>query len=73
LSYQCPLYKPLDKDLIIKSALKNPRLITLEDGCLSGGFCSAVIEMLNDENIKADILRCELMMNSSNMAKQNFI
>ena len=50
--------KPLDKDLIIKSALKNPRLITLEDGCLSGGFGSAVIEMLNDENIKADILRC---------------
>ncbi|HNX28313.1 MAG TPA: 1-deoxy-D-xylulose-5-phosphate synthase [Syntrophomonadaceae bacterium] len=49
--------KPLDKELIKESAVKNPRLVTIEDGCLAGGFGSAVIEMLNDENVTADVLR----------------
>lgn len=50
--------KPLDKKLIIGTVLHNPRLVTIEDGCLAGGFGSAVVEVLSDEKIPADILRC---------------
>ncbi len=52
--------KPLDKELIIKAALHTPRLVTIEDGCLAGGFGSAVVEVLIDENIITDVLRCGL-------------
>lgn len=49
--------KPLDKELFKELAIKNSRIVTIEDGCLAGGFGSAVTELLNDEYIEADILR----------------
>jgi|LSQX01.3.fsa_nt_gb 1-deoxy-D-xylulose-5-phosphate synthase len=52
--------KPLDHDLIKKLAIDNQRIVTIEDGCLAGGFGSAIIELLNDKNIKADVLRIGL-------------
>ncbi|MBI2361129.1 MAG: 1-deoxy-D-xylulose-5-phosphate synthase [Deltaproteobacteria bacterium] len=43
--------KPLDRDLITSLLLRVPRLITVEDHALDGGFGSAVVEMLADEGI----------------------
>ncbi len=43
--------KPLDKDLFRDLLLRIPRLITVEDHALAGGFGSAVMEFLSDEGI----------------------
>ncbi len=48
--------KPLDEELIIKIAANRGRLVCIEDGCLAGGFGSAVLETLAKHNIKADVL-----------------
>lgn len=49
--------KPLDADAITALARKVSRLVTIEDNCLQGGFGSAVVELLADYNINADVLR----------------
>ncbi|MBP1761589.1 MAG: 1-Deoxy-D-xylulose-5-phosphate synthase, partial [Firmicutes bacterium] len=49
--------KPLDVDAITLLAQKMGRLVTIEDNCLQGGFGSAVVELLADHQIEADILR----------------
>jgi 1-deoxy-D-xylulose-5-phosphate synthase len=50
--------KPLDADLICAQATKTGRVATLEEGCLPGGFGSAVAECLTDAGIAAPLLRC---------------
>ena len=40
--------KPLDTELIIELAQKIPRIITIEENILQGGFGSAVLEVLSD-------------------------
>ncbi|MBW1615297.1 MAG: 1-deoxy-D-xylulose-5-phosphate synthase [Deltaproteobacteria bacterium] len=49
--------KPLDTELIISEVKKNPNIITIEDNILAGGFGSAVIEALTDQNINFKIKR----------------
>ncbi len=44
--------KPLDAELIVHLAKSIPRVITIEEGVLSGGFGSAVLELLQDKGIK---------------------
>jgi 1-deoxy-D-xylulose-5-phosphate synthase len=46
--------KPLDRELITNLAARVPRLITVEDHVIDGGFGSAVLELLADEGI-ADV------------------
>jgi len=41
--------KPLDRELIIKEALRTGRVVTLEENVVSGGFGSAVLELLQSE------------------------
>jgi 1-deoxy-D-xylulose-5-phosphate synthase len=41
--------KPLDKDLIREVAKKVKCLVTVEEGCRMGGFGSAVLEFLSEE------------------------
>jgi 1-deoxy-D-xylulose-5-phosphate synthase len=43
--------KPLDGDLLRGVALRIPRLVTLEDNVVIGGFGSAVAEFLASEGI----------------------
>ncbi len=43
--------KPLDKALIIEHALKTKKIITVEEHVLDGGFGSAVLEMLMDNDV----------------------
>ena len=46
---------PIDKDLIIRQVRQTHRVITVEDHVLAGGMGSAVLEILNDENVN-DVL-----------------
>ncbi len=49
--------KPLDTELILPLAEKIGKVITLEEGCVMGGFGSAVAEALLEKNIKAQLKR----------------
>ena len=49
--------KPLDKDLILAYAKNFRNIITLEEGTINGGFGSAVLELLEDNGIKANVKR----------------
>ena len=44
--------KPLDKETILKSIRKTKNVITIEDGILKGGLGTAVIETINNSDIK---------------------
>jgi 1-deoxy-D-xylulose-5-phosphate synthase len=45
--------KPLDAQLIKGSVLKTGLVVTVEDNSVCGGFGSAVLEMLSDNQISA--------------------
>ncbi|MCS6941887.1 MAG: 1-deoxy-D-xylulose-5-phosphate synthase [Geminocystis sp.] len=49
--------KPLDTELILPLAEKIGRVVTLEEGCLMGGFGSAVLEALADAEIMVKVKR----------------
>lgn len=49
--------KPLDTELILPLAKKIGRVITLEEGCLMGGFGSAIAEALMDADILVPVKR----------------
>jgi 1-deoxy-D-xylulose-5-phosphate synthase len=50
--------KPMDVELLKEVAAKTPRLVTVEDNVLQGGFGSAVLESLG--NTEAQVLRLGL-------------
>jgi len=41
--------KPIDKDIVIKTALKTHRIVTIEDHQINGGLGSAIAEVLAEE------------------------
>ncbi|HZD41895.1 MAG TPA: transketolase C-terminal domain-containing protein, partial [Terriglobales bacterium] len=43
--------KPLDRGLLLQTALRVPYVITVEDHALNGGFGSAVLELFADEQV----------------------
>lgn len=47
----CRFIKPLDIDLICALAKKIPRIITIEENVLQGGFGSAVLEAISDARL----------------------
>jgi len=49
--------KPLDTELILPLAQKIGRVVTIEEGCLMGGFGSAVLEALMDAEITVPVSR----------------
>jgi 1-deoxy-D-xylulose-5-phosphate synthase len=49
--------KPLDTELILPLAQRIGRVVTLEEGCLMGGFGSAVAESLLDNNVVVPVMR----------------
>jgi 1-deoxy-D-xylulose-5-phosphate synthase len=49
--------KPLDTELIVPLAQKFGRVFTLEEGCLIGGFGSAVAEALLDNRVVVPVIR----------------
>jgi 1-deoxy-D-xylulose-5-phosphate synthase len=49
--------KPLDTELIVPLAQQTGRVVTLEEGCMIGGFGSAVAESLLDHQVAVPITR----------------
>lgn len=59
--YTFPTVKPIDKDVILECASQYKTIITVEEHNLSGGFGSAVAEVLAEENgAKAKLVRIAL-------------
>jgi 1-deoxy-D-xylulose-5-phosphate synthase len=48
---------PIDIEALRKVFSKFNKIVTVEDGMLKGGFGSAVIEFMSDNNYKADVIR----------------
>jgi 1-deoxy-D-xylulose-5-phosphate synthase len=49
--------KPLDTELILPLAERIGKVVTLEEGCIMGGFGSAVAEAILDAQVSASVLR----------------
>jgi 1-deoxy-D-xylulose-5-phosphate synthase len=55
--YDLRFAKPLDKGLLHEVFRKFDKVVTVEDGCVQGGFGSAILEFAADNGYKADIKR----------------
>ncbi len=55
--YDMVFVKPLDTELLHEVFKKFSRVITIEDGCLSGGFGSAVLEFMSDNGYCSKVKR----------------
>jgi 1-deoxy-D-xylulose-5-phosphate synthase len=53
--YDMRFAKPLDEALLHEVFSKFEKIITVEDGTIVGGFGSAVLEFMNENNYKAEI------------------
>ena len=55
--YDLRFAKPLDADLLHNIAKSFNKIITVEDGCIQGGFGSAILEFFADHNYSKQIVR----------------
>ena len=55
--YDMRFVKPLDEKLLDQIFKSHNKIITVEDGCIQGGFGSAVIEFMVDNNYHATVKR----------------
>ncbi len=55
--YDLRFIKPLDEELLHEVFSKHESIITVEDGCLMGGFGSAILEFAADNNYSSRIKR----------------
>jgi len=55
--YDMRFVKPIDEVMLHEVFSKFKQVITVEDGCLMGGFGSAVIEFMVDQKYQAEIVR----------------
>ncbi|MBS1950653.1 MAG: 1-deoxy-D-xylulose 5-phosphate synthase [Cytophagales bacterium] len=55
--YDLRFVKPLDEVLLHEVFAKFKKIITLEDGCIQGGFGSAILEFMAECNYQADVKR----------------
>ena len=49
--------RPLDETLLVPQAKRIGRVVTMEEGCLAGGFGAAVLEALQDHDVLVPVLR----------------
>jgi 1-deoxy-D-xylulose-5-phosphate synthase len=55
--YDMRFVKPIDEVMLHEVFSKFKKVITVEDGCLMGGFGSAVIEFMVDQKYQAEVVR----------------
>jgi 1-deoxy-D-xylulose-5-phosphate synthase len=55
--YDMRFAKPLDEELLHEAFTQYKKIITLEDGCLMGGFGSAILEFAADQEYFVPIKR----------------
>lgn len=58
--YDMRFVKPLDEALLHEIFSRFKNIITVEDGCLEGGFGSAILEWMSDNNYHANVQRLGL-------------
>ena len=58
--YDMRFAKPLDEELLHQVFARFTRVLTLEDGCLPGGFGSAVLEFMADNGLQVSVKRLGL-------------
>ena len=49
--------KPIDEIMLHEIFTKFKKVITIEDGCIMGGFGSAVIEFMVDQKYQSEVIR----------------
>jgi len=55
--YDLRFVKPLDEKLLHVIFSKFKKIITVEDGCIQGGFGSSVVEFMADHHYQAEVRR----------------
>lgn len=55
--YDMRFVKPLDEPMLHEVFTKFKKIVTLEDGCVQGGFGSAILEFMADNNYSAEVKR----------------
>lgn len=55
--YDMRFVKPLDEELLHAIFTKFKKVITIEDGCIMGGFGSAILEFMADKGYAASVVR----------------
>jgi 1-deoxy-D-xylulose-5-phosphate synthase len=55
--YDLRFAKPLDENMLHDIFKKFKKIITVEDGCLTGGVGSAILEFMGDHHYQAEIIR----------------
>ena len=55
--YDARFAKPLDEEMLKEIFQRFDKVITIEDGCLMGGFGSAVLEFASENNLHAQVKR----------------
>lgn len=55
--YDMRFVKPIDEAMLHEVFSRYSKIITVEDGCLQGGFGSAVLEFMADNNYRAEVRR----------------
>lgn len=55
--YDMRFVKPIDEIMLHEVFSKFKKVITIEDGCVMGGFGSAVIEFMAEQNYSAQVVR----------------
>jgi 1-deoxy-D-xylulose-5-phosphate synthase len=55
--YDMRFVKPLDEELLHEVFSSFKKVVTVEDGCIQGGFGSAILEFMADNNYQAEVRR----------------
>ena len=55
--YDMRFVKPIDETMLHEVFTKFDKIVTVEDGCLMGGFGSAVIEFMADQKYASEVVR----------------
>ena len=63
--------KPLDTEVLDNVFKKYDKVITIEDGCLQGGFGSAIIEYMSDNGYNSKVKRLGIKDNFVNHGSQD--
>ena len=66
----CVLQNPLTQNCCIRYSGKYKKILTVEDGCLMGGFGSAVVEFMADNSYTANVVRLVFLTGSLNMVNK---
>ena len=55
--YDMRFVKPLDEKLLHQVFKNHNKIISVEDGCVKGGFGSSILEFMSDHNYQAEVKR----------------